>query len=370
MRVSCALAWLTAALFTVGLLQPVGRAEEKGKLAIGPVGRFVAVDNVCAWPNLTVLRDGTIVATIFNQPSHGKAEGDVECWASKAGRFWVKRGTAAPHETAANRMNVAAGVTRNGDLVVVASGWSLTKDDKGTVTTLREILHPWICRSSDDGRTWRIDKESFPKAEAGHTPFIPFGDIQPGADRALRVVAYARDLKSKEDSIWMFRSGDDGKTWQNQARISTANNETAVLHLGGGKWIAAARSLRKTGQRLDLFRSGDDGATWSGPEPLTETAQHPAHLTRLKDGRVLLTYGNRTAGQFGVLAKLSADEGKSWGEPITLVADAVTGDCGYPSSVQLPNNEIVTAYYASGIASHQRYHMGVVIWNAPARSRP
>ena len=43
----------------------------------------VAVDNVCAWPNLTVLDDGTIVATIFNQPSHGSVAGDVECWATK-----------------------------------------------------------------------------------------------------------------------------------------------------------------------------------------------------------------------------------------------------------------------------------------------
>src|SRR5207244_167589 len=71
--------------------------------------RFVAIDNVCAWPNLTRLRDGTLIATIFNQPSHGKAEGDVECWASTDGRFWTKRGTAAPHEPSANRMNVAAG---------------------------------------------------------------------------------------------------------------------------------------------------------------------------------------------------------------------------------------------------------------------
>jgi len=41
--------------------------------------RYVAVDNVCAWPNLTVLRDGTIIATIFNSPSHGRVEGEVEC---------------------------------------------------------------------------------------------------------------------------------------------------------------------------------------------------------------------------------------------------------------------------------------------------
>ena len=50
---------------------------------------YIAIDNVCAWPNLTRTPDGTIVATIFNQPCHGKWEGDVECWASEdGGEHW------------------------------------------------------------------------------------------------------------------------------------------------------------------------------------------------------------------------------------------------------------------------------------------
>ena len=38
--------------------------------------RYVAVDNVCAWPNLTLMPDGAIVAAIFNRPSHGQEEGE------------------------------------------------------------------------------------------------------------------------------------------------------------------------------------------------------------------------------------------------------------------------------------------------------
>lgn len=45
----------------------------------------IAIDNVCAWPNLTKMPDGAIIATIFNQPCHGLWEGDVECWASEDG---------------------------------------------------------------------------------------------------------------------------------------------------------------------------------------------------------------------------------------------------------------------------------------------
>ena len=32
--------------------------------------RYMAIDNVCAWPNLTLMPDGSVVATIFNRPYH------------------------------------------------------------------------------------------------------------------------------------------------------------------------------------------------------------------------------------------------------------------------------------------------------------
>lgn len=34
--------------------------------------RYVAIDGVCAWPNLTSLPSGELVATVFNQPCHGR----------------------------------------------------------------------------------------------------------------------------------------------------------------------------------------------------------------------------------------------------------------------------------------------------------
>ena len=37
---------------------------------------LVAVDDVCAWPNLTVLDGGSIVATIFNFPYPSRASRD------------------------------------------------------------------------------------------------------------------------------------------------------------------------------------------------------------------------------------------------------------------------------------------------------
>ena len=47
------------------------------------VERFVAIDNKCAWPNLTLMPDDSIVATIFGSPCHGFCDGAAECWRSE-----------------------------------------------------------------------------------------------------------------------------------------------------------------------------------------------------------------------------------------------------------------------------------------------
>jgi len=327
---------------------------------------IVAVDNVCAWPNLTLLPDGTIVATIFNKPSHGQMAGDVDCWASEdGGRTWRLRGAATPHEPDGTRMNEATGLARNGDLVVLCSGWSdkiLEGQERWNDGPFRAgILSAWVCRSSDGGRTWRVGKDAFPKRGPDGGSCIPFGDILPGKDGDLRAAIYTV-IKGRPDRVYIYRSRDDGKTWGDPVPMEekVLRNETALLHLGDGKWLAAAR-----GNGLALYASEDDGKTWTCRGDVTGLAQHPGHLLRLKDGRLLLTYGNRTEGDKCVEVRVSGDEGKTWSGPMRVVD--FEGDGGYPASVQRADGQVVTAYYASQTEGHSRYHMGVVIWD-PAKS--
>lgn len=333
------------------------------------IARYVAVDNVCAWPQLTVLRDGTIAAIIHNQPAHGQREGDVECWTSADGEFWRKAGIPAQHEPNTIRMNHAAGLAKNGDLLVLCSGWTNEKQpQRPKQAAFRDdILRSWVCRSSDGGRTWTQLKE-FVAPESGWTDFIPFGPITVGEDGALHTSCYAGEFadptkssKTKTYRSWHFRSDDDGNSWKPVSVIGEKHNETSLLHLGGKRWLAAARI-----DAVELFRSDDDGATWQGPQRVTERNEINAHLLRMKDGRLLLSYGNRVKDQFGVLAKLSSDDGKTWGAPIRI-AHTLASDCGYPSSVQRADGKVVTAYYAKAVANHERYHMGVAIWEAPGR---
>jgi hypothetical protein len=116
--------------------------------------------------------------------------------------------------------------------------------------------------------------------------------------------------------------------------------------------------------------SGDNGLTWSYPR-YTSIKGTPPHLLRLKDGRILCTYGYRFR-PMGIRAVISNDGGKSWGNPLVLRCDGGHASeferdklkykfmkkekkylynsmhLGYPVSIQLKDDSILTVYYFTG----------------------
>jgi hypothetical protein len=143
---------LPLVLLTMFWLSSTGTAQEEPRHVVNGQGErpqpVVAIDNVCAWPHRMRLRDGTLVATIHNQPSHLQQPADVECWISQdGGAHWTRRGVPAPRDDAgAARGMFAAGAAPNGDLVVLSTGHAKTlasKPDWGPVTPT------WISRSSE-----------------------------------------------------------------------------------------------------------------------------------------------------------------------------------------------------------------------------
>ncbi len=332
---------------------------------------YVAVDNKGLWPNLTKLPGGELAAAVYNHPSHGYgSNSDVELWVSRdGGRNWSLRSRITDHPENPNaiRMNHAVGLNAAGELVAVVSGYQEGQK--------LPMLAPQLCISADQGRTWDRRLLDFDG--------VPFGDVFALPDGKLVLSTYARtDEKPPRRKCSILFSDDGGRTW-GQDRYLADTSETHIIRLRDGVWLAAGRTSCL--DRMDgslphgsgelLFRSEDEGKTWSTGKPISPQGQENAHLLELADGRLLCSFTSRIPGLFGVVLRISEDGGRKWSYPVVLISmparDWHKTDCGYPSSVQLDDGTIVTAYYfgpkkpewaAHGLPWHQRYHMGVARW--------
>ena len=245
---------------------------------------------------------------------------------------------------------------------MLCSGWADRGKPGEPVAGHRIPLRSWVCRSADGGRNWSTTADfpaPPPEGIGGGNELIPFGNIRPGADGSLRVAAYLRRNDSR--FCYLLRSTDDGRSWVDPVTLHPGGNETDILHLGGGRWLAACREFkRRRDVHLQLYASADDGETWARRAPLTLPRQVTGHLTRLADGRILLSHGNRCWNNFGVDIRISDDEGESWGPPVRI-ADCPRSDCGYPSTVQRADGTAVTAYYTQ-VSEDFHYDMRVARW--------
>jgi hypothetical protein len=332
--------------------------ETAGESVDKPIGEsFTAVPDVTVWPNLTRLPDGVILLAGFDKPSHGQVEGDVACWASEdEGQTWTLRGTVTAHDPNTVRMNHAVGLDADGNLVALVGGWTdLQQPNAQKRGSFRDaIIRPWVCRSADGGKTW-TKHEDFPTDPDGRE-FVAFGDIVVSTGGRLNTSAYSTSYYAKPGpwAAFFLVSEDNGQTWQIRSKIADDLSETALLNVGNGEWLAALR-----GSGLMLFRSTDDGLTWQDEGRVSEDKQIPGHLLQLRDGRVLLTYGDRRSGQRGVRARISSDKGKSWGDPV-YVASMPESDGGYPASLEREDGQILTMYYAKPEGA---YSVQAVIWD-------
>jgi hypothetical protein len=120
---------------------------------------------------------------------------------------------------------------------------------------------------------------------------------------------------------------------------------------------------------IDAAVSEDDGDTWrflskvaDTEPPETQRNGNPPSTVRLDDGRLCVVYGYR-GKPYGVRARISRDDGRTWGEEIVLRDDGRTWDLGYPRSVVRPDGKIVSVYYHT-TAEVPEQHIAATIWAA------
>jgi sialidase-1 len=263
--------------------------------------------------------------------------------------------------------NPALGVNARGELIAAywkAGVHSYAEDAQGTGLryagkpneTWKTVPGLYVCRSADQGRTWGQPQ---PYMSQRLSLASPYGRIITAPNGALLMPVYgaAREsIPGVRDVSILLRSRDGGETWGDESLVGVGLNEISYAFLPDGRLLAAARTEK---ENVATLFSTDLGYTWSDPQPLTRVREHPADLTVLASGKVLLTFGRRVR-PMGCGALLSADGGKTWdtAHEVLLAGDGVeSGDLGYPSTVQLDDGHIVTVlYYASGSEMSEPYY--------------
>ena len=218
--------------------------------------------------------------------------------------------------------------------------------------------------SYDRGHTWR-GPFRLPlfgqKGVMARTDYVVNGP----ADCTIFLTASKTD--GKEGRPFCARTTDGGLTWTFLSFIGPEPSGYAIMpstvRLSPADLLTTIRRADAPRSWIDAHVSHDDGRSWSllsTPEPDAGEGNPPS-LLRLADGRLCLTYGLRTT-PLGIRARLSRDQGQTWGDPITLRDDAGGRDLGYTRSVVRPDGKVVAVYYYHDRSGPTRY-IAATIWN-------
>lgn len=220
--------------------------------------------------------------------------------------------------------------------------------------------------SYDKGRQWS-GPHLFPKL--GTPAILARTDYVVHGPKEMTLFLTAAKPNGREGRPLCARTNDGGLTWTLVSWIGPEPEGFVImpstLALDERTFLTTVRVKDPAGTWIDAWRSNDRGATWQPHgRPVPDaggTSGNPPHLIRLRDGRLCLTYGYRSA-PLGIRARLSRDAGSTWSEEIVLRDDAVTHDLGYPRSFEREDGKVVTVYYYND-GTHSERFIAATTWD-------
>jgi len=311
------------------------------------------------WPTLARRKNGELlVAYSGGREAHVCPFGRVELIrSSDEGRTWswpevlmdspIDDRDAGVCETPTGALLVTTFTSLAYEAVLAkASAWSPERlarwqavERRASASQRQALLGSWMLRSTDGGMTWSAPFRS--PLDSPHGPVAL-------ADGRL---IYAGKQIAAGEKVGVAESVDDGKTWRWLSGIPARPGDDGLeyheLHAteaADGRIVVEIRNhnTANAGETLQC-ESRDGGKTWTTPRAIGVWGL-PSHLLKLRNGNLLMSYGYRRA-PFGNQARLSADNGATWSQPMTISADAPGTDVGYPSTVELPGGDLLTVWY-------------------------
>jgi hypothetical protein len=223
--------------------------------------------------------------------------------------------------------------------------------------------------SYDRGRTWS-PVYALPLLN-GYTGLAPRTDIVVNSARDALLLVTGNNA-SCNGYVSCYHTTDGGRSWTFRSQVGPQLpgdwcGQSDTLRLSPSELLCSFRLLvsdksvkpaKRTGTS-PLYHSRDNGLTWqfrSAPmvyDKLVNTS--PGQILRLRDGRLLFVTANRRSHVQGyapdryqvsqMQARVSADDGRTWGPTYIVRDNAGSWDIGYPRAVVRADGQVVVAYY-------------------------
>jgi hypothetical protein len=166
---------------------------------------------------------------------------------------------------------------------------------------------------------------------------------------------------------------DGGKNFEVVGKVMPRTDYHAIMpssvRISDSELVSAVRQIRTEAHVswIDVYSSDDNGQAWKFRSKVADADNkywngNPPSMVKLRDGKLAVTYGYR-AVPYGIRAKISSDNGKTWGQEIILRRDGRNWDLGYTRSVQRADGKVVTMYYYS-TKEYPQQRISATIWDA------
>lgn len=261
--------------------------------------------------------------------------------------------------------NIAGVPTEKGGKEAVSLTTPIDFTAPGFALTARmsdiDVGPSWFFYTTDKGHSW---SGPYTLPDFGQKGIAARTDYLVDGPHELTMFLTAAKSNGREGRVICVRTKDGGRTWNVVGMVGPEpdGNDFAIMPSSVRLAPSSILTLVRHRQWIESYRSDDNGAAWTHVvRAVPDTGRgNPPSLVKLGDGRLVVTFGYRAA-PFGIRARISRDQGRSWSDDIVLRADAVDWDLGYTRSVQRADGKIVTVYYYNDATSTERY-IAATIW--------
>lgn len=314
-------------------------------------------------PSVTRLSDGRLLAAWFSGPFEASVDQVIlGCYSQDDGKTWSKKGIVLNDQP--RRSDFDPAFIADGErtyLFYSVGRWNRYPFVGGRGKEKTEVgidsFKTFVRHTDDAGKSWSEEVRV-----GDHTGWGPRSNgIKLSSGQLILPLHHYM-----EHHPGILKSTDGGKTWRKiegpkpEPKVGAA--EPSIAETASGKLLMIVRSRDGF---LWTTTSTDQGEHWS---PLIKTDMPAAasshNLLRLRDGRLLLTHNpTKPPLRTQLTARISADEGATWGEPVEISRVEPAGEdeevysrqVAYPSAVQLPDGSVIVVWTQISISPTEQY---------------